>query len=66
MARRKKQHFNQPLEVAKSCGKNRYKSKAEADTVAREQELARLDFSLELKSYHCMFCGGWHLTKKHF
>jgi len=51
-----------PADRQKSCGKNRYDSRQEAEIVAREQEvLDQLD-ELRLKVYHCALCGGWHLT----
>jgi hypothetical protein len=52
-----------PTPPQKSCGKNRYNSKEEADTVAREQEVIFSQNDLKLKSYRCSSCGGWHLTK---
>ena len=48
----------------KSCGKNRYKSKQEAETVGREQEIIFASENLQLKVYLCSSCGGWHLTRK--
>jgi hypothetical protein len=60
---RKKQPFA-PAPPQKSCGKNCYKSRQEADAVAREQEIIFARDDLELKSYHCVSCGGWHLTRR--
>ncbi len=53
-----------PAPIAKSCGKNRYHSCAEAKKVAREQEMLFSSSDLKLKVYHCPMCGGWHLTKR--
>jgi len=61
MARRK--IFQLPAAPAKSCGKNRYNSRNEAEKVAREQELIFANQNLKLNIYHCALCGGWHLTK---
>jgi hypothetical protein len=52
-----------PAPTQKSCGKNCYKSRQEADAVAREQEIIFACDDLKLKSYRCAACGGWHLTK---
>ena len=53
-----------PRQPEKSCGKNRYATRAEAETVAAQQMLifANLQSDLELSVYKCGFCGGWHLT----
>lgn len=53
-----------PVSTAKSCGKNRYKSKREAETVAREQEIIFAGQDLELTAYLCPNCNGWHLTRQ--
>lgn len=53
-----------PLDHSRSCGKNRYKSKKEAEAVAREQEIIFANQDLELAVYLCSNCGGWHLTRK--
>jgi hypothetical protein len=53
-----------PVKPRKSCGKNRYKSREEADNVAREQEIVFYSDDLRLKSYSCANCGGWHLTRE--
>lgn len=47
----------------KSCGKNRYNSKKEAETVAEEQEIIFAKDDLKLKVYLCPSCSGWHLTR---
>jgi hypothetical protein len=52
-----------PIKPEQSCGKNRYNSKQEAETIAREQELIFAHEDLKLKTYHCAHCGGWHLTR---
>jgi len=52
-----------PATVQKSCGKNRYNSRKEAETVASEQEILFNQENLELKAYRCSSCGGWHLTR---
>lgn len=52
-----------PAPTQRSCGKNKYNSEREAEDVARAQELNDLTGQLRLRVYHCMFCGGWHLTK---
>ena len=48
----------------RSCGKNRYPSKKEAEAIAEEQEIIFANQDLELKVYLCANCGGWHLTRK--
>jgi len=53
-----------PAKPEKSCGKNRYKSRAEAELVADEQEIIFAHNDLKLKAYLCADCGGWHLTQK--
>ncbi|MCL2451332.1 hypothetical protein FWD20_00380 [Candidatus Saccharibacteria bacterium] len=53
-----------PPKPVKSCGKNCYQSRQEADAVAREQETIFAGDDLRLKSYHCSSCGKWHLTRK--
>lgn len=53
-----------PSPPQKSCGKNRYSSKREAETVAREQEIIFASDDLELKVYLCASCSGWHLTRR--
>lgn len=60
---RHKVKYVQPAPVQKSCGKNRYNSEREAREVADQQELLFANKGLKLKVYHCMMCGGWHLTK---
>jgi hypothetical protein len=53
--------------VPKQCGgKNVYRSRVEAETVAREQELlsSLREPDVRLDVYHCALCGGWHLTSK--
>ena len=62
MARRKVKPFV-PAPPQRSCGKNRYNSKREAEEVAMQQELMFASEGLKLRVYHCAFCGGWHLTK---
>lgn len=62
MARHKKPFI--PAEPTRSCGKNRYASKREADIVAEQQQLIFANSGLKLAAYHCSFCGGWHLTSK--
>lgn len=52
-----------PLPTPRSCGKNRYSSRSEAESVAESLELQDLTRELRLRVYHCMLCGGWHLTK---
>ena|GEM_PF-1571007 len=52
-----------PADRQKSCGKNRYNSRQEAETVAREQEIINASEELKLEVYHCALCGGWHLTR---
>jgi hypothetical protein len=53
-----------PAPTVKSCGKNRYATRAEAETVAAEQETIFAREELHLHVYHCAMCGGWHLTKR--
>jgi hypothetical protein len=62
MVRKKK--FLIPEPPVKSCGKNRYSSREEADMVARQQEILFAANDLKLKSYFCGDCGGWHLTRE--
>lgn len=63
MARRKIK-FVEPMPTAKSCGKNRYISEQQARIAAEQQELLNANSGLKLKTYHCSFCGGWHLTRQ--
>jgi predicted RNA-binding Zn-ribbon protein involved in translation (DUF1610 family) len=53
-----------PPPAQKSCGKNRYRSKREAEAVASEQEIIFASQDLELTVYLCPDCGGWHLTRQ--
>lgn len=53
-----------PLPPRRSCGKVRYDSEREAKLVAEQQELIFTNNNLQLKVYHCPYCGGWHLTKR--
>lgn len=48
----------------RSCGKNRYRTKKEAEAVAIEQEIIFANQDLELAAYLCSSCGGWHLTRQ--
>jgi hypothetical protein len=59
--RRKKPFIAAP--TAKSCGKNCYISRDEANAVAREQEIIFAGDDLRLKAYRCASCGNWHLTR---
>ncbi len=60
--RQKKASISIPIQ--KSCGKNRYKSKTEAEAVAREQGIIFANQDLKLTAYLCPNCGGWHLTRQ--
>ena len=62
MAKRKIKPFI-PSPPRRSCGKVRYGSEREAKLVAEQQELIFTN-NLQLKVYHCPYCGGWHLTKR--
>jgi hypothetical protein len=55
--------FHEPSKPEKCSGKNCYKSQIEADTVAREREILNSQNELELKSYRCIICGQWHLSR---
>jgi arylsulfatase A-like enzyme len=59
---RNKKRFT-PVRQQTSCGKNCYQSREEADAVAREQEIIFIANDLKLKSYRCVACGSWHLTR---
>lgn len=51
-----------PADRPRCCGKNRYRSRAEAEQIAEEQMLLVRDLTLGV--YACMCgCGGWHLTR---
>ena len=52
-----------PAPPQKSCGKNCYKSREEAEIVAREQEIIFETNDLKLKVYRCANCNSWHLTR---
>lgn len=52
-----------PTKPIRSCGKNRYSSKIEAEQIAAEQEIIFASDNLKLSVYLCSNCGGWHLTK---
>ncbi|MCL2280738.1 hypothetical protein FWC31_02525 [Candidatus Saccharibacteria bacterium] len=52
-----------PERPPRSCGKNRYRSREEADAAGRDQEFLFMADDLKLKSYRCVTCGSWHLTK---
>jgi hypothetical protein len=52
-----------PAPIEKCNGKNCYRSKIEAEAVAREQEILNAQEELELRVYRCVDCGEWHLTK---
>jgi|GEM_PF-1026362 len=55
---------NYKLEKYEKCnGKNCYKSREEAEAVAREQEALHIMDDLELKTYRCIECGEWHLSR---
>jgi hypothetical protein len=55
-ARKKKKRYN-PQSILKGCiGKVKYKSKAGAEVSAIKQNRGKL------YSYHCFYCGGFHLT----
>lgn len=45
------------------CGKNSYRSKAEAESVAEEQMLLRPFLKLAVYACTCG-CHGWHLTRE--
>lgn len=49
-----------------SCGKTRYGSKKEAQTVLNERTSSghRHGRPRFLRAYPCDECGGWHLTKQ--
>jgi len=53
-----------PASREKSCGKNRYTSRTEAEKIAHEQELIFANKDLHLEVYFCANCGGWHLTSR--
>lgn len=61
MARRR-QNLTKFLLSPQTCGeKRRYKNESEAKKVAEEQEL--LNPGLKLRTYKCILCDGWHLTR---
>ncbi|MFZ2560685.1 MAG: hypothetical protein WAW91_03635 [Candidatus Nanoperiomorbaceae bacterium] len=53
-----------PRKTERACGKNRYATRVEAETVATQQMIifANSQPDLKLSVYKCGFCGGWHLT----
>ena len=42
--------------------KNRYPSREYSEMVGRIEYLHR---AVRLRTYYCVFCGGYHLTKKY-
>jgi hypothetical protein len=54
------------MDKASKCpvsGKRKYPTESAALATARHQA-ATADAPLELRSYRCNWCNGWHLTKK--
>jgi hypothetical protein len=49
-----KKCFEQP-------NKNRYNTEKDAETAIL---MSSVDWQIELRSYHCDACDGWHLTSK--
>lgn len=52
-----------PHDHEKCGGKNCYNSQTEADIVAREQEILHMTDELQLRSYRCIACAKWHLSR---
>jgi len=52
---------HKPYQPNVPCGrKRRFKSEAEAlDAI---ENASSIDIRLELKTYQCPYCGGWHLS----
>lgn len=54
----------QPAKTKTCNGKNCYRTRGEAEQVAKEQELRDLKQELRIGIYRCVYCGSWHLTNK--
>lgn len=54
---------HQPLRMVIPCGsKRRFPNERQANEAADYQMLVKPE--LELSTYKCEFCGGWHLTRQ--
>ena len=64
---RRSGHINltkiQPAPPTMCGGKRRYNSEREAEDIAEQQELLNFASNLQLKTYRCAVCSGWHLTR---
>ncbi len=50
------------LQSPQTCGeKRRYPNREQAEQVRKEQEI--ITPGLRLRTYKCLNCGGWHLTR---
>lgn len=58
----RKKVYREPQKRELCGGKNVYETRAEAEKIARDEELIFANGGLELDVYKCAFCGGWHLT----
>lgn len=62
MPRRNKTAPHQPFQFKSRCqSKRRYNTQQEAGDTAEHQMLIKSE--LQLTTYKCELCGGWHLTR---
>lgn len=63
MPRRNKTIPHQPFQFVSACqNKRRFANEREAREAADHQMLLKPD--LQLSTYKCELCGGWHLTRQ--
>lgn len=63
MPRRNKRPIHAPFTFASKCQtKRRFDGKIQAESAAKYQNV--LDANVELSTYRCELCGGWHLTRR--
>lgn len=63
MPRRHNTPAHTPFQFASNCqSKRRFGTEKQAESAAEHQEL--IQHNLELSTYRCELCGGWHLTRR--
>ena len=53
----------EPREMCATAGKRKYASEADAQATARHQMQQNQSATLQLRTYRCLYCNAWHLTK---